>query len=130
MAAITDVTLETQRGYEEHLKDRPTPDAQAFRTAVIEAEAIGMKALGKDYRKYTQALARKTSNTYRGQIVGENDHFIIQKVSPLNTIRHLKRDLPRIPHVGQEVRIGYCAGACNICDDVKLSRKRTYRIAL
>ena len=108
MAAITDVTLETQRGYEEHLKNRPTPDAQAFRTAVIEAEAIA----------------------YRGQIVGENDHFIIQKVSPLNTIRHLKRDLPRIPHVGQEVRIGYCAGACNICDDVKLSRKRTYRIAL
>ena len=112
------------------LGSRLTPDAEGFRTDVIKAEAIGMKSLGKDYRKYTQGLARKTGNTYCGQVIGQTDHFVVQKVSPLNTIRHLKRDLPRVPEVGQNVRIAYSAGDCKISEDFRLKRQRTHRRTL
>jgi hypothetical protein len=126
----TEATLETQCGYDDYLKHRPSPEATAFRTAVIEAEAIGTKALGKEYRKYAQVLALKTSNTYRGQIVGQNDFFVIQQVSPLNTVRHLKHDLPHVPQIGEKVRIAYSAGICRIDRNLRHVRKRTHRISL
>jgi len=127
---LTDATLDAQRGYDDNVNSRPSPEANAFRTAVVEAEAIGMKALGKEYSKYTQAQALKTSNTYRGQIVGQNNFFIVQKVSPLHTVRHLKRDLPHVPQIGDNVRIAYCAGICRIDRNLRHIRKRTHRISL
>ena len=130
LLTLTDVALETERGYDDYIKDRPSPGATAFRTAVIEAEAIGMKALGKEYRKYTQALALTASNTYCGQIVGQNHVFVIQKVSPRNTVRHLKCDLPHVPQIGDNVRIAYAAGICRIDRNLRQVRQRTHRISL
>ena len=127
---LTNATLDAQRGYDDNVNSRPSPEANAFRTAVVEAEAIGMKALGKEYSKYTQAHALKPSNTYRGQIVGQNNFFIVQKVSPLHTVRHLKRDLPDVPQIGDNVRIAYCAGICRIDSNLRHVRRRTHRISL
>jgi hypothetical protein len=127
MPVLTDRTFETQRGYGDYLRDRPP--AEVFQIAVIEAEALGNKALGSDYAKYNQAVARR-SNSYSGKIIAENDIFTVQKVSPLNTVRHIKRDLPHVPQVGQDVRIGYSAGICNITENLKHNRKRAHRISL
>jgi len=125
---VADAALDVERGYDDYINPLSSSEANVFRTAAIEAEAIGMKALGKEYSKYSQGLALKASNTYRGQIVGQNNFFIIQKLSPLHTVRHLKRDLPDVPHIGDNVRIAYSAGVCRIDrNNLRLVRKRTHR---
>ena len=77
------------------------PD-DAARTAVIHAEIIGKKSLGKDYAKYSQSTAITSSNVYSGRIVGINDLFVVQKISPMHTVRHLRQDLPRVPRIGRK----------------------------
>ena len=126
--ATTLSTFETQSGYREYVKDKIAADV--FRVAAIEAEAISMMTLGTEYRKYTQAPAQTASNIYYGEIIGQNDIFIIQKITPLHTVRHLKRDLPHVPQIGQDVRIAYSAGICRIDKNFRHVRKRTHRIAL
>src|SRR5215472_10327833 len=103
--ATTLSSLETHSGYREYVKDKIGADV--FRVAAIEAEAISMKTLGTQYRKYTQAPAQTASNIYCVEIIGQNDIFIIQKITPLHTVRHMKRDLPHVPQIGQDVRIAY-----------------------
>lgn len=106
------------------------PSVDEMRIAAIEATGIGMKALGKDYSRYSQISPLKQNSTYRGSIVGENKHFVVQKVSALNTVRHAKQDLPLIPKVGSEVRISYSNKQVKITDEMKHDRKRTHRISL
>jgi hypothetical protein len=72
----------------------------------------------------------KTTNTDLGQIVCHNDFCVIHKVSPLNTVRHLKRDLPYVPQIGENVRIAYSAGICKIDRNLRHVRKRAHRISL
>jgi hypothetical protein len=117
------------------------PAENALHASALEAEAMGAKAVRKDYadyaakigmpaiakfpHKHTQVLARNNGfASYRGPIVGQNEMFVVQKISPLNTVRHLKQDLPFVPQDGQNVRIGYSANVCRITDDMKLKLKR------
>jgi hypothetical protein len=118
-------TQEALRGYEETTRPQP----EAFRVAVVEAEGLGMKALGSDYAKYNQTVARRNTS-YRGKIVAENEIFVVQKLSPRDTVRHLKRDLPKVPQIGQDVRIGYSASLAKITDVPKHDQKRKHRLAL
>src|SRR6476646_11670372 len=105
------------------------PTGEEVRIAEIEAMAIGMKALGKDYTKYNHTSARSNETTsYPGPIVGENEHFLVQKVSPLNTVGHAKHDLPTIPKMGSQVRISYSKHQVKITDDMKHNRKRAHTI--
>lgn len=105
------------------------PD-EAVRTAVIHAEIIGKKSLGKDYSKYSQSTAITSSNTYSGRIVGINDLFVVQKVSPLNTVRHLRQDLPRVPRIGENLRISYSAGICQVDHNLCHAHKLAHSIGL
>ena len=101
------------------------------RTAVVHAEILGKRALGKDYQKYTQTAALKSSNTYSGPVVAvDNPLFVVQKVSPLHTVRHLKRDLPFLPRVGENLRIAYSAGQCRIDQNLRHVHKLAHSISL
>ncbi len=102
----------------------------AVLTAVIYAEIIGKKSLGKDYAKYSQSTAITTSNTYSGRIVGMNDLFVIQKISPLHTVRHLRRNLPRVPRIGENLRIAYSAGICRVDHNLCHAQKLAHHIGL
>ena len=105
-------------------------EREAIRTAIIHAEILGKKSLGKDYEKYNQSMALKNSNTYTGPVVGVNEFFVVQKVSPLNTVRHWKRDLPRLPRIGENLRIAYSAGICSVEHNLCHSHKLAHSIRL
>jgi hypothetical protein len=105
------------------------PD-DAVLTAVIHAEIIGKKSLGKDYAKYSQSMAITSSNTYNGRIVGINDMFVIQKISPLHTVRHLRQNLPRVPRIGENLRIAYSAGICRLDHNLCHAHKLAHHIGL
>ena len=72
--------------------------------SLMEAKAITAKVLGDS----AKTLAAQTeSGNYRGPIIGETEHHIIQRQSTRTSIAHPKDLLDRQPQIGESVRINY-----------------------
>ena len=78
--------------------DAPNGDSLA------EAKSITAKVLGGS----AQTLAAQTeSGNYRGPIIGETEHYVIQRQSAAIGIAHPRDMLDRQPDIGETVRINY-----------------------
>jgi hypothetical protein len=62
------------------------------------------KLLGEQART---RMAQTDSGIYRGEIVGETDMHVLQRLSPRTVIAHLKHLLRSIPDIGSELSITY-----------------------
>lgn len=78
--------------------DTPSSDSLA------DAKSIATKALGDSARTL---VAETQSGNYKGPIIGETDHHIVQRQSSRTAIAHPKELLDRQPQVGETVRINY-----------------------
>ncbi len=83
-----------------------SPGANESNRAAIEAEIVGSKALGKDYKNYRQQVAHDSAS-YKGPIVGQTDKFVVQKITPRDTVRHHKHKLPGEVKDGSNLTISY-----------------------
>jgi antirestriction protein ArdC len=78
--------------------DGPSADS------LTEAKSITAKVLGNS----AKTLAAQTeSGNYRGPIIGQTEHHIIQRQSAGTSIAHPKDLLDRQPQIGESVRINY-----------------------
>jgi hypothetical protein len=69
-----------------------------------EARALAIKELGLEARTYA---AQTQSGTYRGKIIGETELHIVQSVSPLTAVAHLKHLVEGAPALNQNFAIAY-----------------------
>ena len=68
------------------------------------AKSVAAEALGDGARTRTAMTA---SGTYRGEIVGETDLHVVQRLSPGTAVAHMKRLLEPVPGIGENVVVAY-----------------------
>jgi hypothetical protein len=72
------------------------------------AAAIRPSVTFKTLSHSAKTLAAQTeSGSYRGRIIGETEHHLIQRQSAHTAVGHPKDLLDRQPRVGESVRISY-----------------------
>jgi antirestriction protein ArdC len=85
--------------------DRHTGTEKAnFGESFTAAKALTHNSLGEAARTYT---AQTQSGTYNGQILGETDHHVVQRLSGRSAVAHMKHLLQAIPKPGDNVCIAY-----------------------
>jgi antirestriction protein ArdC len=89
-------------------RDAPRPPDQARHNALnasfAVAKSIGAEKLGDSARTFG---AQTQSGHYRGEIIGETDLHVVQRLSPGSAVAHMKHLLESVPKVGDNVGIGY-----------------------
>src|SRR5579863_1220219 len=76
------------------------PNGDSF----MEAKSITAKVLGNSAKTLT---AQTENGSYRGPIIGETEHYVIQRQSAHTGIAHPKDLLDRQPQIGESVRVNY-----------------------
>ena len=96
--------------------ERTSPEGLSASFAA--AKSITAEKLGDAARTFT---AQTQSGNYRGEIVGETDLHVVQRLSPYSAVAHMKHLLQLPPRVGDNVVVGYT----NNLGSVKESRERS-----
>ena len=96
--------------------EKTSPDGLSASFAA--AKSITAEKLGDAARTFT---AQTQSGNYRGEIIGETDLHVVQRLSPHSAVAHMKHLLQPMPRVGDNVGIGYA----NELGSVKESRERS-----
>jgi hypothetical protein len=85
-----------------HSTEQATRDGLSASFAA--AKSIAAEKLGDTARTFT---AQTESGNYRGEIIGETDLHVVQRLSPQSAVAHMKHLLDSSPKIGDNVGIGY-----------------------
>ena len=100
------------------------PSHDGLSASFAAAKNITAEKLGESARTFT---AQTQSGNYRGEIIGETELHVVQRLSPQSAVAHMKHLLESAPNVGENVGIAYA----NELGSVKelLERSRTKELA-
>lgn len=96
--------LEAEKILDGEVDGRRPPSDQAIKDSLAEAEALTRKIMGDQARTYP---ADTGSGKYRGELIGETDHHIIQRLSAKTAVAHEKHMLPGPASPAQNVLVAY-----------------------
>ena len=101
---------------EEHSPGQPSRDGLTASFAA--AKSVTAEKLGDIARTFP---AQTQSGNYRGEIIGETELHVVQRLSPQSAIAHMKHFLEPMPKIGDNVGIAYV----NDLGSVKELRERS-----
>ena len=112
-------------GTDQHTVGSFSPNAAPERTSPegLSASFAGARSItAEKLGDAAQTFAAQTqSGNYRGEIIGETDMHVVQRLSPHSAVAHMKHLLQPTPRVGENVGIGYA----NELGSVKETRERS-----
>lgn len=82
-------------------------DGGALGNSFAAAKQVTVAKLGESSRTFT---AQTQSGNYRGEIIGETNLHLVQRLSAQSTVAHMKQLLESAPKVGENVGISYSNG--------------------
>jgi antirestriction protein ArdC len=80
------------------------PSRDDLQKSFAAAKALAAQALGENAKTRTALTA---SGNYRGEIIGETDLHVVQRLSPISAVAHMKHLLEPQPGVGENVVVAY-----------------------
>jgi antirestriction protein ArdC len=89
------------QGLSQHSPNDSRDDLSASLAA---AKALTTTALGESARTF---VAQTESGNYRGEIIGQTDLHVVQRLSSQAAVAHIKQLLERTPEVGMNAAIAY-----------------------
>jgi antirestriction protein ArdC len=102
-------------------KDRSAQKNTELSASFLAAKALTAEALGESAKTYT---AQTQSGTYNGQIIGETDHHVVQRLSAKSSVAHMKHLLQPVPGKGQSVSIAYASDRAQIREVANRTKTR------
>jgi antirestriction protein ArdC len=100
----TPVTTEPDRDANGNAQ-RPTDDSRGpLSSSFAAAKTLAATALGESARTF---VAQTKSGNYRGEIIGETDLHVVQRLSSQTAVAHMKQLLKEVPEVGANATISY-----------------------
>lgn len=97
------------------------PDADSLSKSFANARAVAAEHLGDGSRTYA---AMTDSGIYRGSLIGETEHHLIQKLSDQSAVAHMKHLLDPVPQVGQSVIVSYSNSRTTVREFGECTRNR------
>jgi antirestriction protein ArdC len=85
-------------------RDGRRPSETELDRSLQDAKKLSQEMLGSQARTYP---AQTESGNYRGTIIAQTDHHVIQQLNPLSTAAHPKHLFAELPDIGQNVRVCY-----------------------
>lgn len=89
---------------DDEIRTRQQPSSKDLGESFAAAEALSKKALGEQARTF---VAQTDSGIYRGEVIGETNLHVVQRLSSRSAVAHMKHLLDAIPGIGTEVSVGY-----------------------
>jgi antirestriction protein ArdC len=96
--------IEAEKILDGEVDGRRPPSEQAIKESFAAAEEAARKIMGEKVRTYP---ADTDSGKYRGEVIGETEHHLIQKVSPKSAVAHEKHLLPGSVALAENALISY-----------------------
>lgn len=93
---------ETEKILDGEVNGRRPPNEQEAAQSLAAAEDVTKRVLGDHARTYQP---NTESGRYRGEIIAETEHHVVQKLSPRSTAAHPKHLLPEPVAAGQNVLV-------------------------
>ncbi len=103
--AGTETNRTTRR--QKHRPGKGSSGNPAIDQSFAEVKALSARALGDHARVYK---AQTDSGIYKGEIIGETQHHVVQKLSQQSAVAHVKHLLGSVPSVGDNVVLRYSGG--------------------
>ncbi len=107
-----DLLVADHRCIQDHDRPAQSPAVDARRTRMD--EHLAATATFASVRRTVAALT--DSGAYRGRIVGETEHHLLQQLSSRLTVVHRKEALQPLPSVGATVAVRYSGGKALVRD--------------
>lgn len=87
------------------------PSRDALGQSFAEARQLTNRALGESAKTF---VAQTDSGAYRGEILGETQHHVIQKLTPKSAVAHMKHLLGASPAAGENLIVSYSNGRASL----------------
>jgi antirestriction protein ArdC len=94
---------------------------QSLRNSFSDAQTISKQAMGEKAKTY---VAQTDSGIYRGEIIGQTDLHVLQRLNGESAVAHMKHMLSRIPNSGENVLIRYANDGARVNDMRSRSRSK------
>lgn len=120
----TDSLAEPKRVTEQILDNQvgpSRPEAQDLKKSFADAQEITRSNLGTNAKTYA---AQMDSGVYCGDIIGETDLHVVQRLNAKSAVAHLKHILGGVPETGQQVLITYSHSNARIQNVPARSREK------
>ncbi|MBL8292767.1 MAG: hypothetical protein JNN08_13065 [Bryobacterales bacterium] len=95
---------ETEKILDGEVNVRRPPNEQETAQSLAAAEDVTKRVLGDHARTYQPDTE---SGRYRGEIIAETEHHVVQQLSPRSTAAHPKHLLPEPVASGQNLLVAY-----------------------
>jgi antirestriction protein ArdC len=102
--ADQDAKIDGEKVVDGDVDGRKAPEDRDFQRSLAEADRKAKELLGQRTTVYPADTA---SGKYRGEVLGETEHHVLQKLSPRSVVAHPKHTLHNGPAAGANVIISY-----------------------